>query len=298
MKAYKFIAIAIVFLATACGRKDYMEYFGIGYSDVVEYIVHGYQTHWDGMNPSETDLSDVYRYESIYGGTQNIDINGDEVQEMVLGDQFEDGSYILYDIYTFDKKTGETIHLLSGGERDYFVLNSDGVIIEHGSNSASDSFDKSYVLKGTKLVELNEMASDESLMELHLDRFLRYVAPNSVVALKEGRVLGQLYKILDDSYVIEAQDTASVSKEGVEIEIWSACDGKGVVFLNDPGKINVYENNDTTSPVLGEAVYEEGYCPETYRCLGYLPGWFKIKFETGEGFVQEELCSWDFEDRF
>ena len=292
--------ITVILLSGRTKEKeaDFMEFCAIGYSDVVSFIVQGYKCHWEEFSPADMGLSAVYCYESLYAGSCSADINGDGVPELLLGDQFEDGSFLLYDIYTFDKKNLETIHLLSGGERDYFVLNGDGIIIEHGSSSAFDSFDKYYRLEGTALTELSDEALEETLYHLEMDPFMRYVAPASYVVLRDGETLGQLSRIYDDSYLVDAQDTVSVPKEGAVVEYWSAWDGKGVVYLTEPGKAPVYEYADTASTVLGEAVYELGYCPETYECRGYIPGWLRISFAGREGYISEETSSWDYADRF
>lgn len=310
MKSAICLSLSVIFLLSAVSCKprtsspapvgeeaDFMEYCGIAYSDVVAFIVQGYQCHWDGMDPAEMELSDVYRYESEYCGCCQTDINGDGIPELLLGDQFEDGTFTLYDIFTFDKTSGDIVQLLSGGERDFFVVNSDGIIIETGSNSASDGFIKYYRLEGSQLSESPAIHVGEDHMAIHIDRFIRYVAPNAIVALKDGKLLGQLMKSYDDKYLIEAQDTASVSKTGVSIEVWSAYDGAGVVCLKTPGTRPVYSAPDTSSESVGDMVYESGMCPECYPCKGYRPGWFCIALGKSEAYIQEEYAEWDFTDR-
>ena len=83
----------------------------------------------------------------------SLNINGDDIPELLLGDKFEDGSTVLYDIYTIHPKTASLIHLASGGERDRFTVSESGTIIENGSNSAFESFTKAYRIKKGKLVE-------------------------------------------------------------------------------------------------------------------------------------------------
>lgn len=168
------ILVSAILLA-GCGNKtkltkeQIIDYGEIGYSDVISFIVIGFQSHWGGMSPDELSLSSVYTYNSPYAGFTQKDIDGDGFDELLIGDQFEDGFYALYDIYCFNKKDASLIHLASGGERDTFVINGEGVIIESGSNSAADSFVKGYIIKDDKLVECDNW--NDSLMDIRLEMF-------------------------------------------------------------------------------------------------------------------------------
>ena len=170
-------ATAAVLMLASCSnrprltKEEVIEYGEIGFSDIVSYIVVGYQSQWEDMDPDEMELSSVYRYCSPYCGFCQKDINGDDVPELLIGDKFEDGSTILYDIYTIHPKTASLIHLASGGERDRFTVNGSGTIIEEGSNSASDSFTKAYRIKKAKLVELKTASPEECPMEIDITTF-------------------------------------------------------------------------------------------------------------------------------
>lgn len=170
------LTLVAALLLCACGENDkkltkeeIIDYGEIGYSDIISYIVVGYQTGWEDMTPEEMNLSPVYAYSSSYAGFAQKDIDGDGFEELLIGDQFEDGSYALYDIYCFNKKDASLVHLASGGERDRFVINCDGVIIESGSNSATDSFVKGYRIKKDKLKRCYSW--DDSLMNISLEYF-------------------------------------------------------------------------------------------------------------------------------
>ena len=290
-------AVAVLSLHKSNAQKEQdVDICSIAYSDIISVIVQGYKCHWDGMEPGESGLSDVYRYESEFCGACEKDIDGDSVPELLIGDDFGDGNYLLYDIFTFDFKSGLPVHLLCGGERDTFVLNSSGVIIETGSNSAEDSFTKYFQLKGAKLKET--ASAEDELTGLEFDHFMRYVSPACYVALEGEELLGQLTRTLEEGYEIEAQDKIVKSKEGIDIEFWSAWDGKGVVFLTNPGSAPVFSAADTSGEVIGSLVYEDGFCPESCRCLGYKSGWFKIECQGMEGYVSEEVTTWDYADRF
>ena len=171
-----FLTIASILLLSSCGngrkltREQVIDYGEIGYADIVSFIVQGYQNHWDGISPEEMGLSPVYSYRSPYAGFTKKDIDGDGFDELLIGDQFENGSYTLYDIYCFNKKDASLIHLASGGERDSFIITGNGTIVENGSNSAEDSFTRGYRIKNDKLVE-ESRGWDKSLMMIELEKF-------------------------------------------------------------------------------------------------------------------------------
>lgn len=160
-------------------QDDFMEYFGIGYSDIVSFIVQGYQCHWDGIDPDDGGVSGVLRYESPLAGSCLTDLDGDGIGEMLLGDEFDDGTHTVYDIYGFDRTTGDVIHLFSGGERNWCRIHRDGTVEENGSNSAEDSFTRYWKVSGTKLKKAANPESEE-LMNLHMDKFEKYARPRQL----------------------------------------------------------------------------------------------------------------------
>jgi len=296
MKRLALIVMAAAVAGCSQNPEKYKEYCDIAYSDIISFLVQGYQSHWENMSPEDMDLSPVYGYESEFVGFVQTDINGDGVDELLIGDEFADGTVQLYDLFTFDCKKGVPVHLLKGGERDRFAVTTKGTVVETGSNSASDSFEKCFIIKGALLKEVD--SKEEGLMPLKLDKVLRYVAPTAFVAVKDGEALGQLIKTYDDSYLLEVQDTFRVEKVGVEVQLWSAFDGSGVIFPKEPGEYPVYESADSSQQPVGKIVYEEGYCPDTYKCMGYVPGWLKLEFDGSVLFVKEDQFDWDYVTRF
>ena len=143
----------------------------IGYADVVSFLVQGFQCGWEGMSPEDQGLSYVYSYNSDFAGHAMKDINGDGIPELLIGDRFEDGTTVIYDIYTIHPRTASLIHLASGGERDRFTINESGTIIEEGSNSASDSFTKVYRIMKGKLVESKTMTLENCPMDIEVETF-------------------------------------------------------------------------------------------------------------------------------
>ena len=177
--------IATVLIFVSCGnrqkltKEEVIDYGEIGFSDIVSYIVVGYQSHWEDMNPDEMDLSSVYCYCSPYCGFCQKDINDDGIPELLIGDKFEDGSTVLYDIYTIHPKTASLIHLARGGERDRFTVNGSGTIIEEGSNSAFESFTKAYRIKNGKLVEMKAVTLENCPMDIDITTFKSLAGENS-----------------------------------------------------------------------------------------------------------------------
>lgn len=170
--------IAVLAAVSSCGRRgngmteqEVADYGEIGYADIVSFIVQGFQCHWDSMNPEDQGLSPIYRYESPYAGYVETDIDGDGVKELLIGDEFEDGNVILYDIFTISRKDASLIHLASGNERDMFTVTGEGIIVEDGSNSAFDSFTRGFRLKNGNLDEVKNQAWHETAMKLNLENF-------------------------------------------------------------------------------------------------------------------------------
>ncbi len=141
------------------------------YADIINYIVDGYETEWEKSKPEDQGLSPVYSYLSEFAGYALQDIDGDGVRELILGDQFEDGNYQIYDIFSINDEDKSLIHLACGGERDTFAVNEEGVIIETGSNSAEDSFQKAYIIQGGALVPLEDQAWNDSQLDVKFEKF-------------------------------------------------------------------------------------------------------------------------------
>ena len=87
-------------------------------------------------------------------------------------------------------------------------------------------------------------------------------------------------------------------KKEAEVETWYACDGKGIVYLSEPGEMPAYAVPDSLSDVVGKLEHIEGYCPETYSCKGYKDGWFAIEINGDTGYVREGYVFWDVLDSF
>lgn len=215
-----FAGIAGIVAIAGCGGRnagesageDMVDYGRIGYADIVSFICQGYQCRWDTMKPEDQGLSPVYSYSSEYAGFAEKDINGDGIPELVIGDQFEDGTYRIYDIYTINPDDGSLIHLASGGERDTFVINGSGVIIEEGSSSAFDSFQRGFTIEDGALVKLRsgDAGWEDSLMIIDFDNFSRLAAASSASGETGGLVgaFGEQREISEEEMAMFRKATA------------------------------------------------------------------------------------------
>lgn len=172
MKKYCLVIITALAVASCSNfgkrltKEEAKDYGETGYADIVSTIVQGYESRWKEGGPEELGLSPVYSYCSPLAGFAMADIDGDDVEELLIGDTFEDGSVVLYDIFTINIKDGSLIHLAKGGERDRFSVTGGGIIVEEGSNSAEDSFRKGYRIKNGELVEVNGWEETSMVLEM------------------------------------------------------------------------------------------------------------------------------------
>lgn len=127
---------------------------------------------------------------------------------------------------------------------------------------------------------------------------LRDASPSMKVLLLKDGLAARFVSESDSTYVGEIQDSFEVSKTEADVEVWYACDGKGVVFLKDSGMQPAFSQADETSDVVRQLRYDEGYVPETYRCLGFKDGWFAIEVDGVTGYVREDKVIWDAVDSF
>ncbi len=112
---------------------------------------------------------------------------------------------------------------------------------------------------------------------------------------------GSIARVLsedDAAYQCGIQDTFTVSKDEVRLEHWTAADGRGVVFLKEPGRCPAYSLPDSSSGIVAYIVYEEGYVPVTYPCLGLSNTWFRIDAGGKPAYIDARYVTWDAIDTF
>ena len=122
---------------------------------------------------------------------------------------------------------------------------------------------------------------------------LRDASPQMKVIISEGGMVARYLTEDEDNFIGGIQDTVWIPKSRAMVETWYACDGRGVVFLNDVGTRPAYEAPDSLSSVVGELKFEYGYCPDSYDVAGYRDGWFAIDMSGNVGYVREEYVWWD-----
>lgn len=125
---------------------------------------------------------------------------------------------------------------------------------------------------------------------------LRDASPQKTVIISEGGMVARYLGEDEDNYIGEIQDSVWIPKSRARVETWYASDGRGVVYLKEPGIAPAYAEPDSTSVVVGNLVYEEGLCPCVYDCLGCEDGWFRVRMSGTEGYIKEEFARWDAND--
>lgn len=146
-----------------------------------------------------------------------------------------------------------------------------------------------------KKAKVSDIISDEAKWDV-LDS-LAASAQMKVVILQD-RTVARYVSEDDETYTCNIQDTFSVPKEDAHVELWSASDGKGVVYLKEPGFRPSYSEPDPVSAIVLDLVYEEGCVPETYSCLGLTDGWYKIDMGESPSYIEAQYVNWDAIDTF
>lgn len=148
------------------------------------------------------------------------------------------------------------------------------------------------VVRGWICTKIATIVNDEAAWDL------RDSSPSMSVLLLGDGSAARFEGETDQNYIGSIQDVFEVPKADAEVVTWYACDGKGIVYLKDFGALPAFSQADETSAVVGQLLYDEGYTPETYRCLGFRDGWFEIEFDGTPGFVREDQVIWDAIDSF
>lgn len=119
-----------------------------------------------------------------------------------------------------------------------------------------------------------------------------------VVVNKNGEIVGRYIGENKTQYHIQAQDDSWEPKKGLKVVLYSATNGKGIVFPKNTGIINVRKSPNTSASILAKINYKKGDLPETFDCLGLENGWFKIKIKDQLGYVKADNMEWDSMDTF
>ena len=182
MKKIIFILCTMFPLLVGCGNRnsnaktkpgETLENVKSTYAEIVSFIVQGYQSHW-----KEMDFYKFGRISMVYFGCTpdcgyaELDVNGDGIKELVIGKSEDNGTYKLFDIWTTNPKDGSLTHLASGDDRDWFVINGDGVIIESTVDiHLSAPIQKGWQIEGAERVKMKGDAWHDSLMKVRFEKF-------------------------------------------------------------------------------------------------------------------------------
>lgn len=174
MKRFAAILLTLLMIAGCSNRnrnntnaQETLESNKSSYSDIVDFITKGYQCGWEGMDFYEMgSLSMAYLSCSSDYGYAEFDINGDGVKELVLGKSEDNGTYKIFDIWTTDTVNGQLVHLANGDDRDWFVINGDGVIIESivDLRMNVEKVQKGWQIEGAERVKIKGDGWNDSLL--------------------------------------------------------------------------------------------------------------------------------------
>ena len=125
------------------------------------------------LNPLAHYNKDDYSDELGYAVT---DIDGDSVMELLIGFTDEKNAMIL-DLFTLDKE-GKAILVFRSAERDSYDFIGNSMFSEHGSSSASDSFDAYYTYSEGSLIRLS--SAPKAADPVHIEMMPFAAAESSV----------------------------------------------------------------------------------------------------------------------
>ena len=118
-----------------------------------------------------------------------------------------------------------------------------------------------------------------------------------MVVDRHGNVVGRLVSNNANTYTIAVQGDSEVSKIGNKVVTFRAKDGQGILHTRRK-HVNIRQQPNLESTVIGQISYEDGCVPETYPCLGKTDEWYKIKVGNKVGYVRHDLVEWDGMDTF
>ena len=158
---------------------------------------------------------------------------------------------------------------------------------------------------GGKTTELEVTPADSTAIEqteqepqqpVHVDDY-HGIKPASVDTMemvidRHGNVVGRLVSNNANTYTIAVQDDMEVSKIGNKVVTFRAKDGQGILYTRRK-HVNIRQQPNLESTVIGQISYEDGCVPEDYPCLGKTDEWYKIKVGNKVGYVRHDLVEWD-----
>lgn len=113
-----------------------------------------------------------------------------------------------------------------------------------------------------------------------------------------SNVVGRYVRTNADTYTVGVQDIFDVAKTGKRIVTFHAKKGQGIIWCKHIGRTPVYSTPSIKSDTIGYLVYEDGYVPETYPCMGKKKGWYMVRINGKTGYVRKGSVGWDGMDTF
>ncbi len=154
--------------------EEVLEYGYMAYDDIISEMVNEFNENWT-YEPETLGVSYIYGYNSPYFGFARLDINGDGIDELLIGEAFSsEDAFMIYDLFTIDVDAS-LIHLFCGGERDIMYISGD-ILYEEGSSGADDNFVKAYKLENGALVEAEVDMTDVTYDAISFDLFSNYTS--------------------------------------------------------------------------------------------------------------------------
>ena len=149
---------------------DFIDMGYMAYSDIISYIVEGYQDEWKTIEPGNAETSTMYAYLSQKAGFIMTDLNADGIDELVMGENYGEDPTLIYDIYTINPEDGLLIHILSCDEENSCILYEGNELVISGSEANG-----SFVIAGGELAQTESEFTDDQAVTLELDYFYNYV---------------------------------------------------------------------------------------------------------------------------
>ncbi len=146
------------------------------YDEIISVVSNGLKNGFSEDEQLTLDISVCFfmnnpEYEIL--GYMKKDLDGDGVEELILGENAADGSgpsegwdSIIYDIFTM--KDGQVVHVLDGWDRNRYYLCTDGIIANEGSSGAAYSSWAYYKYADGKIGIVETVFTDEDEnMQMH-----------------------------------------------------------------------------------------------------------------------------------
>ena len=151
-------------------------------------------------------------------------------------------------------------------------------------------------LESTAIDTLETQQEPVQQMPQHVDNY-HGIVPASVDTMlmvidRQGEVLGRWVSTNASTYTVVVQDDVEIPKIGNKVVTFRAKDGKGVLYTTRQ-HVNIRQQPNLESTVIGQISYDPDSMPEIYPCLGKTDEWYKIKVNDKVGYVRHDLVKWD-----